>query len=131
MGKQGPVEVQLGEEFMREYESFSFRVCCVFSGLTSLTSHEQIPTSRFADHRRDRHAVCRALSVAAAIGNRAGAASQQVEEAPILRATIAEARTNPAVTTEPGLSGIERSEVLRLRGEVGPLRPELAQETNL
>lgn len=55
---------------------------------------------------------------------------QRAEET--VRSRSIKARTNAAsvAATEPGLSPSERSELLRLRGEIGPLRKELAQETN-
>jgi prepilin-type processing-associated H-X9-DG protein len=55
---------------------------------------------------------------------------QQSEEVSNLQKTIAQTRTGPGSPTNAGLSAAERSELLRLRGQVGPLRQELAQATN-
>jgi hypothetical protein len=55
---------------------------------------------------------------------------QQSEEVSNLQKTIAQTRTGPGSPTNVGLSAAERSELLRLRGQVGPLRQELAQATN-
>ena len=55
---------------------------------------------------------------------------RQVDEAIHLRAAIARAQNAPATTNHDALSSAERSELFRLRGEVGTLRQEFSQETN-
>lgn len=54
----------------------------------------------------------------------------QAEETAKLRAAAAQAKADADSSAEAGLSSAERTELLRLRGEIGPLRKELAEETN-
>jgi len=54
---------------------------------------------------------------------------QQSEEVSNLQASIAQTKA-VVVSTNAGLSAAERSELLRLRGQIGGLRQEVAQATN-
>lgn len=55
---------------------------------------------------------------------------QPSQATPTRRAASAPTEEAPVASTNAGLSASERSELLRLRGEIGGLRRELAQETN-
>src|SRR5262245_45658146 len=55
---------------------------------------------------------------------------QQCEEVSTLQAASAQRSSTVAEPATNGLSAAERSELLRLRGQIGGLRQELAQETN-
>ena len=55
---------------------------------------------------------------------------QQRQEAANLPAPTSPSNTDYTNTTEAGLSTAERSELLRLRGQIGGLRQELAEATN-
>lgn len=54
----------------------------------------------------------------------------QVEETAKLRAAVAQEKSAPDPSSDQALTTAERSELLRLRGEIGLLRRELADETN-
>jgi hypothetical protein len=59
----------------------------------------------------------------------------KAEEEQLQKTSSLESTTQPAPVvanplTNAGLSAVERNELLRLRGQIGVLRRELAQETN-
>ncbi len=55
---------------------------------------------------------------------------QQIVEWQDRHVTMVQAEPARSVSTNPGLSAAEHSELLRLRGEIGVLRRDLAEETN-
>jgi hypothetical protein len=55
---------------------------------------------------------------------------QQSNEVSNLQAAVAQTKAAASVSTNVGLSTAERSELLRLRGQIGGLREELARATN-